>query len=375
MVDDDPKATRLDFLTQYRLGQKEGYLAASNTGLWEDVKTIGASILGLPGYVWDTLGSDEIGPVDDKRMSAYYQALLEIQHRGYEAGYLSEFDWATQQRLMVEGMALGAATGPVLGGVVRVGGKLYSKIGNKLVPIAETAESAPPVSNPNFQILGGPSKPLSPTITADTTVYLTRDVPLANGKVIPAGSTVIVDAGMDTMKVVLPDGTGYMARYSTSVQKALPAPAGQGTNKVFEFSAVENPGPLAWEKDPPAANFFGGKYNEVVLQEDLVLYRGGQAGKELGQWFTRDAPDSLAQIRIDSAVKPQWISPVTGKLESNSPIDTVYAIKIPKGTTVYEGPVGYQGGVYLGGPYTNQVFVPKPWNIPGVEILNTTPIK
>jgi hypothetical protein len=75
-------------------------------------------------------------------MSAYYQALLGIQHRGYEAGYLSEFEWATQQRLMVEGMALGAATGPVLGGVVRVGGKLYSKIGNKLVPIAETAVNA-----------------------------------------------------------------------------------------------------------------------------------------------------------------------------------------------------------------------------------------
>jgi filamentous hemagglutinin len=47
---------------------------------------------------------------------------------------------------------------------------------------------------------------------------------LASGKTIPVGSTVTVDAAMDTMKVILPDGTSYVARYSTSVQKVLPAP-------------------------------------------------------------------------------------------------------------------------------------------------------
>lgn len=44
-------------------------------------------------------------------------------------------------------------------------------------------------------------------------------------------------------------------------------------------------------------------------------------------------------MRIDTAVKPQRIDPVTGKLTGKSVVDTVYAIKIPKGTKVYTGPV------------------------------------
>ncbi|MBX3667240.1 MAG: RHS repeat protein [Rhodocyclaceae bacterium] len=143
----------------------------------------------------------------------------------------------------------------------------------------------------------------------------------------------------------------------------------------FRFNAVENPGPLAAMPGNPAANFFGGRYNEVVLTEDLTLYRGGEAGAPLGQWFTREAPDSVAQIRIDSAVKSQWIDPKTGILTGSSPIDTVFEVKIPKGATIYEGPVGYQGGINLGGPNTNQVFVPAPWNIKGVQVVGGAPIR
>lgn len=104
-----------------------------------------------------------------------------------------------------------------------------------------------------------------------------------------------------------------------------------------------------------------------MLTDDLILYRGGKIGEPLGQWFTREVPESLAKIRIDSAVKAQWVDPKTGVMTGSSPIDRLYAIKIPKGTTIYEGPVGYQGGVYQGGPNTNQVFVPTPWKIPGVQ--------
>lgn len=125
----------------------------------------------------------------------------------------------------------------------------------------------------------------------------------------------------------------------------------------------------------PAANFMSGKYNSSVLSEDLILYRAGEAGKPLGQWFTREAPQSVAQVRIDSAVKPQWIDGRTGVLTGSSSIDTVYQIKIPKGTTIYEGPVGYQGGVYLGGPSTNQIFVQTPWNVRGVDVLSSRPIR
>ena len=52
-----------------------------------------------------------------------------------------------------------------------------------------------------------------------------------------------------------------------------------------------------------------------------------------------------------------------------STIEQVYAIKIPAGTTIYEGPVGYQGGMYLGGMEIEQVFIREPWEISGIIIM------
>lgn len=66
-----------------------------------------------------------------------------------------------------------------------------------------------------------------------------------------------------------------------------------------------------------------------------IFYRGGNAENALGQWFTMEPPESVIKVRIDTAVKPQWIDPITGELTGESIVDTVYAIKIPKGTTVY----------------------------------------
>lgn len=143
----------------------------------------------------------------------------------------------------------------------------------------------------------------------------------------------------------------------------------------YRYNQVENPGPLAKRPGNPAANFAGGRYNGKTTTKDIILYRGGEAGKPLGQWFTRQPPSSVAQVRIDAAVKPHWIDPKTGVSSGSSPIDNVYAIKIPKGTRIYEGPVANQGGIHVGGPNINQVFVPEPWNIPGVQVVGKTPIK
>lgn len=137
---------------------------------------------------------------------------------------------------------------------------------------------------------------------------------------------------------------------------------------IGQFDMVTNPGPLANMPGTPAANFSGGKYTAITLAEDITLYRGGDSsGKALGQWFTVEPPKSIAQVRIDTAVKPQWIDPVTGKLVAKSPIDAVYTIKIPSGTTIYQGPVGNQGGIYVGGNSIDQIFIREPWKIPGVE--------
>ncbi len=148
--------------------------------------------------------------------------------------------------------------------------------------------------------------------------------------------------------------------------------------EVYHFNMVENPGPLASLPGRPAANFAGGKYNQKVLQEDTIYYRGGASGggkKALGQWFNASPPESVANVRIDNAVKPQWIDPDILELQSSSPVDAVYAIKIPKGTTVYEGPVGYQGGAYLGGQNNIQIYIETPWNINGVQVISENPIK
>ena len=144
--------------------------------------------------------------------------------------------------------------------------------------------------------------------------------------------------------------------------------------KNYQYNMVERPGPLAEMRNNPAQNFYGGRYNEEVLMEDQIYYRGGNSDNPLGQWFTKQPPESVAKVRIDTAVKPQWIDPVTGELTGESVIDTVYSIKIPKGTSVYTGPVGPQGGVYSGGYDMMQTFIKEPWKL-DYEVIDKKPLK
>jgi hypothetical protein len=140
------------------------------------------------------------------------------------------------------------------------------------------------------------------------------------------------------------------------------------------YNMIENPGPLAVMEENPAGNFFSGKYNSEVLADDRIYYRAGQEGEPLGQWFTPKPAESIAKVRIDTAVRPQWVDTRTGALTGTSPIDTNYAINVPAGTTVYTGPVGYQGGVYLGGYDVIQTFIPTPWKT-GAQVIDRTPLK
>ncbi len=138
----------------------------------------------------------------------------------------------------------------------------------------------------------------------------------------------------------------------------------------YQYSMMGDPGPLP---EKVASTFSGGKYNERTLKEDVVLYRAGDSnGNPLGRYFTSNAPTSVAQVRIDLAVKEQWIDPSTGALTGTSVIDSYYAIKIPAGTKIYVGPAAYQGGIYLGG--AEQIFIDEPWNINGVEVISNVPL-
>ena len=84
---------------------------------------------------------------------------------------------------------------------------------------------------------------------------------------------------------------------------------------------------------------------------------------------------SVAQVRIDRAIKPEWIDPLTGNLIKKSPIDSVYAVRVPAGTKIYVGPVSSQGGVYVGGQSMEQIFISEPWKINGVEVISKNLLK
>ncbi|MDE7331332.1 MAG: hypothetical protein K2O16_03695 [Lachnospiraceae bacterium] len=72
-----------------------------------------------------------------------------------------------------------------------------------------------------------------------------------------------------------------------------------GTDDIanYQYNMIENPGPLAEMSNQPAKNFYGGRYNVNVLEEDAIFYRAGQSGKTLGQWFTDEAPESEEHCR------------------------------------------------------------------------------
>ncbi|GAA2502246.1 WXG100 family type VII secretion target [Winogradskya humida] len=152
--------------------------------------------------------------------------------------------------------------------------------------------------------------------------------------------------------------------------KPVKDPLGPKKPEDYEFNMVENPGPLAEGDAPPAANFAGGRYDEVTLAEDRILYRGGDStGNGFGRWFTTEPPQSVAEVRIDTAVKPQWLN-ADGSWNGASPIDSVFAVRIPAGTKVYVGPVGSMGGVHVGGG--NQIYIESPWN--GGVVVGSTPL-
>lgn len=168
-------------------------------------------------------------------------------------------------------------------------------------------------------------------------------------------------------------GFGKLVKFPMSKTSEV-IPKGM-VNSRYTYNMIENPGPLVDINPGAASTFRSGMYNVTKLEIDTILYRSGKAGggkNALGQYFTRE-PGTIIEGRIDSAVKAQWIDPKTGVLTGSSPLDTVYGIKIPKGTTIYEGPVGNQGGIYLGGG--NQIFVPEPWKIKGVEVISSSPIR
>lgn len=143
--------------------------------------------------------------------------------------------------------------------------------------------------------------------------------------------------------------------------------------QTYEYNSYTNPGPLNDLRGQPNVNFYGGRYDVEVLKSPKILYLAGDQSNPLGQWFTESAPHSEIEVRINTAVKPIWTDR-SGNYTGSSPLNTVYEIKIPAGTTIYRGPVASQGGIYQGGLEYEQIFIETPWKIEGVEVISSKPL-
>ena len=145
----------------------------------------------------------------------------------------------------------------------------------------------------------------------------------------------------------------------------------------YEYNATTNPGLLAESKNLPINNFYGGMYNDAS-NESGIFVRMGDKIKPYGSWYTKVSKNSEAQARVDLAIKKWWVKPngeikIRGFETEKSILDTMYYIKFPEGIPKYKGPVGYQGGPFLGGLDQEQYFIPDSWEYG--EIIETYPVK
>jgi RHS repeat-associated protein len=167
----------------------------------------------------------------------------------------------------------------------------------------------------------------------------------------------------------VPNPTGWVDPLGlVSVEKSSPDQTPVPPNKysqivssvngkvVSEYSLLDN-GPLSANsvtrkefQDSLAATFSGGRYAEIELLDDLVVHRAWHPGqsREFGAFWSLEEPTGSLKSRIDSALLPEW-----GGMRDN-PLQRQQATRystatIPKGTRIYLGEVGSQGGAWVGG--------------------------
>jgi hypothetical protein len=124
-------------------------------------------------------------------------------------------------------------------------------------------------------------------------------------------------------------------------QRAL----GQGDEVVRHWTPLDSDRPLV--EAGRGDTFRSSTYDEVRLSEDRLFYRDySDPNRRLSAFWTREPSSGPFQSMLDSAILPEW---------GNRAEHTV-TIRVPAGTTVYEGPTAPQGGLVGGG---DQTVIPK----------------
>jgi len=169
---------------------------------------------------------------------------------------------------------------------------------------------------------------------------------------------IIAKAAKDWMRDAESVGGRALADSAEDGGRAAVRDTTTDVGKVFDNDHV---GPLGTGN--PANTFTDNRYFVGELEHDQVFFRAGDSAAArgdpaLGQFWTSTAPESVSSVREDLAVLPEWPG------GTSSPLNTGYAVTMPKGTRYYYGEVGpqaYQGVDLPGGGM--QYYIEKPWDL------------
>jgi hypothetical protein len=119
----------------------------------------------------------------------------------------------------------------------------------------------------------------------------------------------------------------------------------QGDEVVRHWTPLDSDRPLV--EAGRGDTFRSSTYDEIRLSEDRVFYRDySDPNRRFSAFWTREPSSGPFQSMLDSAILPEW---------GNRAEHTV-AIRVPAGTTVYEGPTAPQRAMLGGG---DQTVIPK----------------
>jgi hypothetical protein len=144
---------------------------------------------------------------------------------------------------------------------------------------------------------------------------------------------------------------GALASGEDAVMLSFAKGGMRGAPNGIVWNPITGPGPLGAEI---ANTFRSATYVERTLDEPLTLYRvyGVKSGK-LGSYWTTTKPSGGLQSQLDLALLTEW---------GGVPAKTA-TIKVPKGTTIFEGVAAPQTGKVktfenlMGGG--TQVYIPR----------------
>lgn len=246
------QAGQVGWDTRFRAGQVAGSGSADQeSSLFSDIGRMLSGTLELPGYALRSVTDSQVGPLDDKQMADYYQKLLRLQGRAEEAGYVSEYEWATTQRMMWSGAIAGEIGGLLVGSGIALArtGKAASGLDAVSGATATTGKN-PNLTSAKTDAEAGGFSYYDRFRKSDGTWNWPESLGFAEP---PSTSTLSVGARLD--RYGSPDGA-FLSPKGTSYEQRALAP-GSRAGGYYEYEVIK-PMPVIQGKVAPAFDQPGG---------------------------------------------------------------------------------------------------------------------